>query len=971
MAKNYWKYLIVCLISTSLHAQNPSYFQTTIDEGLPSNEVYSIIEDTKGFIWIGCDAGLFKYDGVRFHSYKSKTQKTKAITGLCVSSSGKIYCYNFSGQLFHVEKDSLQNIHSWQGKVSNIICDKNNNVWVCGEKGINCYNELNHKWTNYSDFDSDNITDKYAYTNSCRINADGNIFANTPLGIINIKNTKLQLFSFQYTAQAPSGEFILESNKSGIWLFKVTDGLVYRNQGNDIKEYHSKFLNETLKNSKITSVKELEDGLLWICTYSGIVAYNPAKDSGSVFYPNMAFSNIILDKENSYWLTTLHDGLMRIADVNSKTWNSTPNGLNSNKILKLAQSHPNVYFSSLNGQIGYINTINKQMQTFNLDVKSDIRNMVFSAQENRLYFNAQNTLYYLQNNRITKINNLFPPTKDFCYTNNAHIFATSRGCFVYDNLENKIPTDTLTTSWTRSIALDSANTHLWLATNDGLWSYVYNQKKWQLNNLALIKKQVLSITYSNSNHTLYAVTFDGEIYQIDADNKCKVIQQLPNEIQSNQILFDNNTLYLATNKGLWQLDLKTNIWTVLDKLTGLSSNEILSISTLNNTIWLATANGLQMIPANYNKRVNLSKIYLKQLFIDSKSYGLDTVIRLNYNQSLSITTEAIAYSSNRNFKYAYRFSNVDTTWITLPSSIDKIQIPTLPSGNFKLEIKLIDYLQRDSENRITIVGTVIPPFWQRWWFYVVISLLVLGLAFVFFKYRIKQLRKKQLSELKQLQLENDLKFSQETALKAQMNPHFLFNVLNSIKGYIYENDKKNAAFYLSSFSDLIRKILTHSSSPQITLKEEVDILKLYIELEAMLIQNDFKYSISVDDDIDASNTKIPALLIQPYVENAFKHGLRHKSGSKELTIVFKLNANQNCLQIAITDNGIGRMVSAELKSQHKNTHQSFATDATAKRIELLNSNNKHIVSVKIIDNITNDNLPLGTSVVLTISLNDK
>lgn len=970
MAKHYWKYVLLFFIKVSLHAQNPSYFQTTIDDGLPSNEVYSVVEDTKGFIWIGCDAGLFKYDGVRFHSYKSKTQKTKAITGLCVSSSGKIYCYNFSGQLFYVEKDSLQNLNTWQGKISNIICDKTNNLWVCGEKGINSYNELNHRWINYSDFDSDKVNDKYAFTNSCRIHTDSSVFANTALGIIKIKNAKLSLYALQYPKSTASGEYILESNKSGIWLFKVTDGVFYHNEGNTIKEYQSKFLYENLRGSKITSIKELEDGLLWICTYSGIIAYNPTKDTGSLFYPNMAFSNIILDKDKSYWLTTLHDGLMRVADINSNTWNVSANHLSSNKILKLAQSNPFIYFSSLNGQIGYINTHNKQLQMFNLDVKSDIRNMVFSAQENRLYFNAQNTLYYLQDNRITKIDNQFPPTKDFCFTNNAHVVATSRGCFVYDNLNSKTPSDTLTTSWSRSIAVDSIQKHLWLATNDGLFNYVYHQQNWQLNNSSIIKKQVLSIAYSNQNTLLYAVTFDGELYQIDSNQKIKLLQQLPIEVQANQVQYFNEVIYIATNRGLWKLNLKTNRWTILDKLTGLSSNEILSVSILNNTIWLATANGLQMVPTNYNKEVKRSSIYLKQLFIDSKSYGSDTCIFLNYTQSLSITTEAIAYSSNRNFKYAYRFSNVDTTWIVLPSSIDKIQIPSLPTGNFKLEIKLIDYLQRDSENRIIISGTVTPPFWQRWWFYVVVSLLGLGLAFVFFKYRIKQLRKKQFIELKQLQLENDLKFSQETALKAQMNPHFLFNVLNSIKGYIYENDKKNAALYLSSFSDLIRKILTHSSSPEITLKEEIDILKLYIELEAMLIQSDFNYTNKIDDTIDTSHIKIPALLIQPYIENAFKHGLRHKNGKKELHIYFKLNSEKNCLIISISDNGIGRTASAQLNLQH-NKHQSFATEATAKRIALLNSNKKDIVNVEIIDNIAENNSPTGTTVMITISINGK
>src|SRR5690606_16137114 len=121
-----------------------------------------------------------------------------------------------------------------------------------------------------------------------------------------------------------------------------------------------------------------------------------------------------------------------------------------------------------------------------------------------------------------------------------------------------------------------------------------------------------------------------------------------------------------------------------------------------------------------------------------------------------------------------------------------------------------------------------------------------------------------------------LRLTQQSALKAQMNPHFIFNVLNSIKGYIYENDKKNAALYLSRFSELIRKILEQSSVSNIKLSEEIETLKLYIELEAMLLDNSFSCSISIAPNINPENLYIPAMLIQPLVENALKHGLRHK-----------------------------------------------------------------------------------------------
>lgn len=969
--KNYYLYYVILLTITRLvQAQNPVYFQTTIEDGLPSNEVYSIIQDEKGFIWIGCDAGIYKYNSVKFQSFKNKAQKTKALTGLTLSKSGKIYAFSFNGQIFYVENDSLKPITNWEGKISNIVCDNNYNLWVCGDNGISVYNEETQQWTNYSDFDLDHKKYQYTFTHSCKLKKDNTISFISPNGITTINKQKQTLIPFDFLKPKLSGEFILESKNENTWLISVTDGLCFKLINNKFQPYESSFLKKALSNSKVTNVKLLQDGNLWICTYSGIICYNPNLDTGHVFYSNMAFSDVIYDDEQNYWMTTLHDGILRLADINSKTWNTSSGNLTSNKILKTDQHFPYIYFSTLGGQVGSINLTTEKIETYSLEVKSNIQNITYCESDKKLYFNAQNTLYFLEKNAIKKIENKFPPIKDFLKTNNEYIIATSRGAYVYKNINDKYASDTLTTHWARGIAINSSQEILWIATNEGLEIYTKKQNKWHSSHLNLIKKQVLSITY-DEQHTLYAVTFDGEIYKIDKKNIVTLLQHLPNDIQANQIKKYKNQLLIATNFGLWKLNLKTNNWEVIDKLKGLCSNEVLSLSVISNNIWIATPNGLQMIPVHLQKEIKRATIYLKEISIDGEKTDKNNSLQINYNQALRIKIETNAYSSNRNFKYAYRFSNTDTSWIILPSSIEHIQIPSIPNGDFKIEIKVIDYLSRDSNNKIIIKGYVCPPFWQRWWFYVLISLLGLSIAFVFLKYRIKLLQTKQIAELKRIQLENDLRFSQETALKAQMNPHFLFNVLNSIKGYIYENDKKNATFYLSSFSDLVRKILNHSSSSEIKLEEEIDILKLYIELEAMLIQDDFKYNLVIEEDLDVSHIKIPALLIQPYVENAFKHGLRHKTGKKELNIHFALQSNKNYLVISITDNGIGRDASSRLNAQHNTTHRSFATDATSKRIALLNSHHKEVVNVNIIDHIYKDNLPLGTTVVLTISLNDK
>jgi LytS/YehU family sensor histidine kinase len=198
-----------------------------------------------------------------------------------------------------------------------------------------------------------------------------------------------------------------------------------------------------------------------------------------------------------------------------------------------------------------------------------------------------------------------------------------------------------------------------------------------------------------------------------------------------------------------------------------------------------------------------------------------------------------------------------------------------------------------------------------------------------------------------------------------MNPHFLFNVLNSIKGYIYENDKKNAARYLSDFSSLVRKVLEFSTQKSVSIEQEIELLRLYIDLEAMLLQSDFECTILVDENLDISGVKVPALLLQPYVENSFKHGLRHKIGPKRLKIEINLSDVDELLIVTISDNGIGRVASTLLNAQNRSEHQSFASAAIEKRIQLLNFEKKDVVGIEIRDNFEGE-VPTGTTVIIRI-----
>ncbi|AEI50421.1 sensor histidine kinase [Runella slithyformis] len=207
-----------------------------------------------------------------------------------------------------------------------------------------------------------------------------------------------------------------------------------------------------------------------------------------------------------------------------------------------------------------------------------------------------------------------------------------------------------------------------------------------------------------------------------------------------------------------------------------------------------------------------------------------------------------------------------------------------------------------------------------------------------------------------------------TALRAQMNPHFIFNCLNSIKLYTLENDALTASEYLTKFSRLIRLVLENSRSEKVTLENELNTLELYIEMEAMRFKNKVKYHITIDEMIDPQYIEIPPLLLQPYVENAIWHGLMHKEEGGTVTIAAEIQHNASLLRVIITDDGVGRAASNEFKSKSATKNKSFGLKMTSERIELINQLYKAKTQVKIEDLVNEDGSAAGTRVTVKIPI---
>ncbi len=260
------------------------------------------------------------------------------------------------------------------------------------------------------------------------------------------------------------------------------------------------------------------------------------------------------------------------------------------------------------------------------------------------------------------------------------------------------------------------------------------------------------------------------------------------------------------------------------------------------------------------------------------------------------------------------------------------------------------------------VFTIDKPIWQTWWFRISSVLLVVIGLILSIRYRVLQIKHR---EMQKTDLNKKIANIESQALRAQMNPHFIFNTLSSIQHYISNNDTDAALKYLSKFAKLMRSIMDNSKQPMIPVAEEINALNLYLELEVMRFDKKFKYHINVDQSIDQNYDRIPSMLIQPYVENSIIHGLLPKDSAGKISIT--LQKLGNSILCTIEDDGIGRQRSKDFKKNRIHQHKSMGMSITKERLDILNSSLNSNINAEIID-LQENGISSGTKVKLIIPL---
>lgn len=445
-------------------------------------------------------------------------------------------------------------------------------------------------------------------------------------------------------------------------------------------------------------------------------------------------------------------------------------------------------------------------------------------------------------------------------------------------------------------------------------------------------------------------------------------------------LDDAGRFWFLSRNGLYCYDHEASTLELFDESVGIAVNDPeMKVFASNGLIKLpdgrmlySTRKGVGLYDPNLlGKEKELPIPYIQSISInhqkirtDSGSFFKTSYHFKPYENFLGIDFSAIDFNNPSEVQYQYKLEGVDDTWKN-PGKKNFLSYTQLRGGDYTFWLKAGSSRGIWSEELVRLKISIAKFWYDESWAKGFFIASIIFLIYSFYANRLKRgIEKKQL----RIQYEKDLAELKMQALTAQMNPHFIFNSLNSIDFYIIKNDTKQASRYLNRFSRLMRLILKNSRSNYVTLRDDVEALELYLEIEALRFSHRFEYELTKSENIDADYLKIPPMLVQPYVENAIWHGLLHKKGSGKITIRYELDEKREQLQCIVMDNGIGRKKSVELKAQKvgKKERKSFGMNITKDKIEVIRFLHGIDASVDIIDLYDDDGQGMGTKVVLII-----
>ncbi|MGG9964343.1 sensor histidine kinase [Ferruginibacter sp. SUN106] len=428
-------------------------------------------------------------------------------------------------------------------------------------------------------------------------------------------------------------------------------------------------------------------------------------------------------------------------------------------------------------------------------------------------------------------------------------------------------------------------------------------------------------------------------------------------------------ILLRSQNGIVVYDYLKQQSFLFDHSNGLSSPDNKSFLYCHGYMFIGQSSRFEYFKlSNLDDYSSIVAAYLNTITVDTATVFIRTGFQDQQNIKLSHEQNTLTFSFSapefffpERIEYAYQLLPVDKEWHYTNYFNRKIIYTKLDPGKYRFLLKA--QLQGGSWDvkPVEYIIAIVPAWWQTIFFKAACGVLLFGLFFYFNRRRIKGIRKK---EQQTRVHEKALMELEAKALRAQMNPHFIFNCLNSIKSLIQQHEEEKSVMYLTTFSKLIRTLFNNADKKDISLFDEIETCRYYLQLEAMRFDTQFSYAVHIDEDIDLKSIQVPALIIQPFIENAIWHGIvpHNNGGHVSLQVIKK----ETFIEVIIDDDGIGRASSLQNKSASGIAHQSKGVNLTQSRLELNNLLQQRQAQLYIIDKKNEHNTAVGTTVIITI-----
>ena len=952
-------FFISCCCTQWLYSQTTQIIRYTTKEGLPSNSIYRTIIDKKGFLWIAGETGVTRYDGKTFKNYTTiNGLPDNEVTELMIDSSGRLWVLPF-------------------------------------RKKPAYYNDMKDRFEN-SDTDSELNNIEIGSMNSTNVLLHGGIaFYNNKMTLCVFKNKKIIKYENIFGAKFWLGPNRIIDYQPGKYLIVSNDSLRYMEEGKINRAVYfghsynlSEYFNNTLYisqahglrkfnfnvNGEITGSQERQYPFLLkvLCRAGKDLAVTSA--SGNTYivdavtldlkeniFNEFIVRNVLEDYNGNYWLSSKDDGLIKIQQKRISSYTANTNMLNNfNSVLRtdkiIAGNNKGelvVYDGLYDPKKIILNPNENKSETW-------IRNILELPHD---IYVATQTGSFLVDKKSFAIKKSFlgganKSTKAAYKLNDSTLlFGSHSHLFVYNVNTGKFA-DSVIKRITAIGADDKQK--IYIGSIDGLYRRDKDSLFYFGNTYKPLTYRVVSIV--NTRDGLLWVGRSSDSILVLKENKpvagIPLGTIIPGTVCKTMYSNKPGEIWIGTDKGLNRLDYQfSNNKLVYNNMyfstaDGLIGEQVNDIMIKNDTVYVATTGGISYLPANLQLPLADIATFITRVSINN----LDTSILSSYTLPYSKNNIRIEFSAvdltGFNPFFEYSINNQD--WQRTENNILSLQ--NQPPDNYMIRIRSLKRDGTPSFRVATISFRIKTPFWKSNWFWA--GLVIAGFVVTIFLLQTRN-KQRQKKVIEKITTEKKLAELEMQALKAQINPHFVFNCLNSIKGFIYEKEYGQADKYLDKFSELLRSTMDNADASIISLEEEIKYLDNYLQLEKLRFGDKFEYSIQTAPGLDRTKAFVPAMLLQPYVENAIRHGVRYLENKKGL-ITISAKKEQDLFICSIDDNGIGREKAQQLKSENHIEYQSRGMQLSKRRAELYN------IRHEVIDKKDEMGIATGTRIILII-----